>query len=555
MSLEESDLFKDQLEKDARRKKIIIIIFFLMIPVIVVILFVVKQFMYTENHTKRLYVNKNNLGDSVKYVALSKYEIYNELTSKYEWKESELPEIEDSVEYIDIKELSNAIGYNYSVGEYKSFKGDNEYITLDNGYEIITFKSGDRYYRKYLNINAFSEKKDFAGIKDVSFKNNPDSYVENLKFKSPPIIVGDAMYVAIDDISTMCSINTDWSGEYWKYITTLDYMVKGLKLPKGYSKISTYYEDLRAVVDGYVVVGNGTKKNKSVEFGVYKLSDYDKAFIDVKYVDVFYQQSTKQFYLTNSVGRVGIAIDNGGNSAKTIVEPRDYTNIALIDEEHHLYKVEQNEKYGVLQIDSEIHEIVPPEYDEIGYNYKDVYTDEIGTEYLWYDKYIPVKRNNRVGLFKVGNPDKGLLQVLSTSFSDFGYISEEIQVEGKEESILVVPGSEGVYGLVISRLGAYGLYDLNAEKITLPCIYEKFFAITENGKRTYYCEYSGEKYELSDYFANIDGKGTSIKNVDESGNYIDGDSQNNEDNNDNDSQSDEDTENEEQRSEEEENNE
>ena len=87
-------------------------------------------------------------------------------------------------------------------------------------------------------------------------------------------------------------------------------------------------------------------------------------------------------------------------------------------------------------------------------------------------------------------------------------------------SLLVVPPETGVYGIVISRNGAYGLYDINAEKVVLQCVYDKFYSITENGIKTYYCEYGGNTYELSEYFSNVDGNGLSIKDVDKNGKYI-----------------------------------
>ena len=524
MNLEESDLYKEQLEKELSNKRVVaagigVCIFF-------VILFIVLMMYisYKDKNTDKIYIDKVNSKAKIDYLAIPADKIKDELVDKYEWDEEDLPTYEKDPIYIDVKALSTALKYTYMVGEYKKYNEDNESATIQGKYEIVSFKSGTEYYQKYLNSDYIGDKDGIAGISGMTFKNDATKYVENYRFSSPPISDENGnIYVALADIPKMFNVQIDWSGEHWKYITTLEAIVKSTKLPAGYTSLSGYYENIRAMADGYIIVGTGNAGDKTTQYGVYKAKNIAEPFISAKYSDIEYQQNTGQFYLTNSDGKVGLAYDSGSEMAKVIVEAGEYTNISLLDDKQELYEIEKNNEYGVIQKQDEVVTIIDPEYQEIGYEYEDDFiyeTENIGTKYLWFDKYIPVRKNGKVGLFKVGNPKDGSLNALAVRFEGFGYISDEEQVSGNKENLLTVPGETGVHGLVVYRNGAYGLYDLNTGKIALQCVYDNIYALTENGIRTYYCELNGEKYELSSYFSNIDGNGTSIKNVDKTGKFI-----------------------------------
>ena len=522
MNLEESDLFKEQLERDINRKRTIIIALAICTVMVVLMIILISYINYKDKHTNKIFINKQNAGNGkIKYMTIPADDIKDELLAEYGWDEDDLPEYSEDPVYIDVKALAEGIGYTYMVGEHKKYNEDTSSATLQNGYEFATFKAGNEYYQKYLNPDAFNNKEGYAGIAGIVYSNNPNTYVENYKFSSPPLIIDDVMYVALDDISKMFNLVVDWSGEYWKYITTLDAVVKGVKLPTGYTTLNGYYENLRALVDGYVVVGSGEAKDQSTVYGVYKRNNYKEPFITVQYSGVLYQQNIEQFYLTNSEGKVGLADDNGADKARVIITPGEYTDISLIDDKLNLYQIEQDDELGVLQKADELLTIVNPEFEEIGYNYQEEFPSYyIGTNTVWYGKYIPVRKNNKVGLYKIGDPKRGSLQALAPIFEGFGYISKDEQISGNEENLLVIPPETGIFGIVIARNGAYGVYDLNAEKVVLQCVYDKFYSITEKGIKTFYCEYGGNTYELSEYFSNIDGAGMSIKNVDKNGKYV-----------------------------------
>jgi len=522
MNLEESDLFKEQLEKDTNRKKAVSIALAVCSILVIVMIALISYIRYKDRHTNKIYINKQSVKTKkINYITVKASEIQDELMAEYGWDKEDLPEYESDPIYIDAVALAENIGYEYYPSGYKKSYEDSSSATFNNGFEIASFSAGSEYYQKYLNPDALKNKEGYAGIKEVVFSNDPATYEENFKFSSPPIIKDEVMYVALDDIPKMFNLVVDWRDEYWKYITTLDNVVKGIKLPTGYTVLSGYYENLRAMVDGYVVVSTGEAKDKTTVYGVFKRNNYSEPFITVQYSNVLYQQNVNQFYLTDSDEKVGLADDNGSKRARVLVNPGDYSDITLIDDKLNLYQVKKDNEYGVIQKADEMFTIVNPEFDEIGFDYKEQFPNaDLGTSMVWCEKLIPVMKNNKVGLYKIGDPRDGSLQALAPIFEGFGYISPDVQASGNQSNLLVVPPETGVYGIVISRNGSYGLYDINAEKVVLQCVYDKFYSVTEGGIKTYYCEYGGNTYELSDYFSNVDGNGLSIKNVDKNGKFI-----------------------------------
>ena len=58
MNLEESDLFKEQLEKDTSRKKAIIIALAVCALLVIVMIALISYISYRDRHTYKIFVNK-----------------------------------------------------------------------------------------------------------------------------------------------------------------------------------------------------------------------------------------------------------------------------------------------------------------------------------------------------------------------------------------------------------------------------------------------------------------------------------------------------------------
>ena len=522
MNLEESDLFKEQLEKNTSRKKTIIVALVVCVVMIIVMIALIVYISYVDKHTNKLFIDKT-VTKKVDYHTISKDVVYDKLIGDYGWEEENLPELMDDPIFINVKALAEALGYNCRPGEYKRFDEDTNSITLESRFEIVSFTAGGEYYQKYLNSSAIDSKAAIGPFTGLQFANNVENYVENYRFSCPPIVDDSgAIYINIEDIDKMFNAQKNWNGEYWKYITSLNSLAKSVKLGDAVANVSGYYENIRAIADGYVVVGDGPANNQKTRYGVYKLtSTSGEPFISMQYANIIYQQNTEQFYIYDAEKKVGLAYDDKSNTAKVIIKPGDYTDIELIDDKLNLYKVEATDEYGVVQKSDELKTIVNPEFSEIGYDYKEEFPSyDIGSQYVWCDKFIPVQKGGKLGLYKVGDTEKGSLQALPVSFDGFGYISKEKNESGNEESLLVIPPETGIFGIVILRNERYGIFDLNSEKVVVPCNCKKFYSKTQNGITTYYClPDDGSEIELSNYFSNVDGSGKSIKNVDSNGKY------------------------------------
>ena len=272
----------------------------------------------------------------------------------------------------------------------------------------------------------------------------------------------------------------------------------------GYGEISGYYENLRAMLYGYAIVGNGDgEKTTSTAYGVISLSD-GKEIISMKYDDIKFIQNAKEFYITVANGTVGIL----GSDGSTIISPSEFEEISLMDEEKELYLVKKGEEYGVLNRNGKV--IIYAENDEVGYDVSDFVSETIENPYVLYGKVIPVQKSGKYGLYNLDGELK-----LRLNYDGLGYISTESKSSGNEESTLLIPPSVGICGVVVNLNDLYGIFDVNTEELILPCSYSKIYSITRSGKTTYYVEFNGERIELEQLL--VDAK---LNNVDENGTLL-----------------------------------
>ncbi len=513
MNLEESDLFKKELESNNKKKRTIII--GILVSVIIIILLIVFIFYinYTDKHTHKLFINRDYA--SARYRSKLEYKTLTDDEIKSVLKNYGIPEEEIKIEksedpnkyYFNIKSIGEELGYKYFVGLYEEYDIDQEAATLQNTFEYVSLKFGENYYEKRYD----STTGQLGGI--ATTLSYDSDYVERYKLINP-ILKDDSnnLYVSLDDLVDMLNITYKWGDEYWKYIISLDYIVntEAIKVAKSFKgmSLSSNYDNLKALKDGYYVMSNGTG------FGVFKAAT-SNFILSQTYADVVYKSNIKEFFVTVDSGNVGLADDNG----KIIINPNDYEKLSLIDDTYKLFQVGENTgdgkntKYGVYRQKISAEKIIPPDYDEIGYSISNFPVDSyIGTKYLWFNKYIPVKAVNdsdKYGLYTIdGN------QVLTDNFNNFGYISKD----NTKVSALVIPKEVGINAIVVGRGGKYGLFDINKDKMVLHPVIDAFYSKYSNGKRTFYYDY-GEDVgkELSKL---IDDLG--LRDIDKNGNYFEG---------------------------------
>lgn len=398
--------------------------------------------------------------------------------------------------YIDIRALSSVLGYTYTKGEYKKYNENEDSCYLQNNFEIVALSSGKSSYDKYIEM---SEKATIADIAVTS--KNKNGYQETFQIEDPIIFENGRIYVPLTAIPKMLNVGVDWQ-QYRKKFFTLENQIAKTQsaiTKAGYVEMSGYYENLRAIIDGLVVVGNGQSEKESRYYGVYSLNDNSEK-ISIKYDEVTYSQSVGEFYITVENGTMGLLDAEGG----TIIAPSEFEEISLIDQKNQLYLVEKDKEYGIVNRRGKI--LVYAENDQIGLTEEDVneFTLEtIENPNLLFDKCIPVEKEGKVGLYnKEGN------LILNVNFDGFGYKSTAAsKTSGNEQSVLLIPSTVGINGIVINRDDTYGIFDVKSEKILLPTSFEKIYAITQKGKTTYYMvDLSGTTYDLKEY---LDDQGLS----------------------------------------------
>ena len=206
MNLEESDLFKKELESNNKKKRTIII--GILVSVIIIILLIVFIFYinYTDKHTHKLFINRDYA--SARYRSKLEYKTLTDDEIKSVLKNYGIPEEEIKIEksedpnkyYFNIKSIGEELGYKYFVGLYEEYDIDQEAATLQNTFEYVSLKFGENYYEKRYD----STTGQLGGI--ATTLSYDSDYVERYKLINP-ILKDDSnnLYVSLDKIHTFAS--------------------------------------------------------------------------------------------------------------------------------------------------------------------------------------------------------------------------------------------------------------------------------------------------------------------------------------------------------------
>lgn len=479
MNLEESDRYKERLEKNTRHRRGVMLSIVLCGCLVAFLFILIIILKYQDSITEKLFLDK-------KQVALPKGFYIME---------------KDKV-YLNVKEVANLLGYTYTKGEYNKFNEDEDSCYLQNDFEIVSMAVNSEKYKKYVNVTTGSPT--ISDIK-VTMKNK-NGYNETFSLKNPLKFVDGKIYASIDDVIEMLNVSIDWQKYRFRFYS-LDYLVNSAREQAGkigITQISGYYENLKSVLYGYIVVGkNTTSGGTNTVYGVVDFSG--KEIISLKYDDIKFVQNVREFYITVANGTMGILDEKGS----TIIGPSEFQNISLLDDENQLYLVEKSGEYGVINRNGKV--ILHAENDGIGYDTSPYELVEVKNSSLLLDTCIPVKKDGKYGLYN----KEGEL-VLGIAYTDFGYkATSKSTTSGNEQSVLIIPPSVGVNGIVINLNDLYGIFDVTTQKILLPCSFSKIYAITKSGETTYYAELGGEQINLKDYL-----KSNGLSNVDEDGKPI-----------------------------------
>lgn len=391
---------------------------------------------------------------------------------------------DNGTNYVNIKELSDLLGYTYTKGEYKKYNENADSCYIKNNLEIVAMTAEKSTLTKYIEVVEGAPELVQEGPYGIDMRveeQNGDS--NTFVLEKPVKQIDGELYLPFEYIIDVYNMTVDTSvkNRIRMYtLPTLFQSAKQLAAQLEYGTISGVYENIRAIPYGLVVVGdNGI-------FGVIDLKGQE--ILSVKYEHLQFLQNTEEFFM-RAENTVGLLDKTGG----TIIKPMDYDNISILDEIEELYIVEKNRKYGVVNRDGEV--VIHVDYDRIGLkNIADFKISTLRNNYLLLDKYIVAEIDDKLGLYDI----KGK-ELLKPVYEGFGYLSD---VSG-EDSVLIVPKEVGMSGLVINFDGRYAIYDADKENIAVPAVYSKIYSVTKAGETTYYAEFNGEQLLLKDIIKSL----------------------------------------------------
>ncbi len=479
MNLEESDSFRDELEKNLKKKKLVIASIIMCALLMILLFALIIYIQYQDSITEKFFLDDKQIA-----------------------KPTEVYKVVEGITYVDIEKFvnllktsqSSTMQYSYQNGNYGLYDEEPSSCLIDNGYETVAIASDKEYYYKYIN-KAAPEEPIIAGI-EVSIKSEY-GYSEKFNIENPIRYIDERIYVPLENVPEMLNVRIDW-GEYRKRIYSFENLITSataqIAKMQNNQVMSGYYENLKALIYGYAVL----QKADETYYSVYSLQDGSDR-LSSKYKDITFVQNVQEFYITADNGTMGLVSADGDSIIKT----SEYEKISVLDDDNSLYIVEKNEEYGVISRKGK--NVIYTEYDGIGYDTSKFTLESINNSKLLADKLIPVEKNKKYGLF-----NKDGENVLNVSYDGLGYIAPVSTTSkttrskaGEEESILMIPKSEGVNGIVINQGDLYGIFDIDSESLFLPCSFSKIFAIRKSGEIIYYVEFQGEKFELKEYLEKL----------------------------------------------------
>ena len=484
MNLQESDLYKEKLEKNTRNRRGVMLSIVLCAFLIAFLFIMIMILKYQDSITEKLFINDTQIAIP----------------------EGFYKKLEEGI-YLDIREIASLLGYTYTKGEYNKFNEDEDSCYLQNNFEVVSMAVQSNKYKKFIEVTGTPA---IAEIQ-VTMKNE-NGYNETFGLKKDLKFIDGKIYASLEDITEMLNVQINWQ-EYRFRFYSLDYMItyaKNVVGKAGYTEMSGYYENLKSVLYGYTIVGNGSEDKDSL-YGVISLEN-GKEIISIKYDDIKFVQNVREFYVTVSNGTMGILADDGS----TVIAPSEYEDISLLDDENQLYLVEKDNEYGVVNRTGK--RVVHAENDEIGLDVSKFDIIEIENSSLLYGKCIPVKKDEKYGLYNLSGD-----LVAGIVYDGLGYNSTATSTtSGNEESVLLIPPTVGIKGIFLNLNDLYGIYDVSTERLLIPCSSSKIYAITKSGETTYYIEIGGQQYNLKDYL-----KERNLTNIDENGEFIENSSNEN----------------------------
>lgn len=351
----------------------------------------------------------------------------------------------------------------HTIGEYKINSEDTSkmYVEAKDGTETTSF---------FLNSTLISK-----------IPPNTVGDYENIELTAPVTAVDGKLYINSEGF--MQGFNAIFAYNKEKNsidIQTLPYLVKYYETNiknYGYDKLSEDFNNQKALIYGMIVAS----KESTGKFGVINARSGEE-LISPRYNAIEFIESAGEFIITNTNDKMGIAYASGATKINVL-----YDDIKVLDSSLKYYLVKSNDKYGVKNSNEET--VLHIEYDKIGVDTSEFQTDQIKSQYILYDKVIPVCLNNKWGLMDLnGN------KVTEIEYDEIGCINTNM-TEKVVNNAMTIGDSEVI---IVSKDNLYGGVSTRGD-LLIPIMFNYIYSITSAGETTYYMTYNEKDYLAMDY--------------------------------------------------------
>ena len=397
-----------------------------------------------------------------------RFELDQKAVSQYS---SDLFVFEEDKVYVSLKDISDMINYDYYNGGYKQYSEDITSCYLEGENEVATFEEGSNtIYKTPSNILDY----------------------EVFTIKDPVKMINNKLYVTTEGLSIACNLQISYEkSKNELVIYTLPFLNNYYTTNSKYTAIYKNFNNQKAVLYNLLVMQNVENTDQSysendIRYGIYTLEG--KEVVGMKYTNIEFIESKKEFLVTTEENKVGILTAEG----ETKVKPQ-YDDLKQIDKDLNLYLATNNNKKGVIEKNGKI--LIYLEYDEIGVDTAEFANNNIKDPYLLFDNAIPVKQNGKWGLY-----DKTGKLILPVQYEDIGCIANNKNLN----NILIIPDVEGIviaeeYELEENKkIVLYGIVDAYG-KTLVPAGLETLYSVTSNGREEYTMIHNGTSYDVIDY--------------------------------------------------------
>lgn len=272
-------------------------------------------------------------------------------------------------EYISIKDVAELLSYEYDNGGYKEDGIDTMKCYIKNKNLVSGFELGTNIIYKYEEGT------------------NLDYQYYELNYNI--ITYDNKLYISMVDLARAlncsCTINSN----------------KEIRINSMENLAKTYEEKLK---DSGYVMAQDQNSQKALTYGwiivskdgLYSVLDTSlEKIISSKYSSIYFDECNLNYIVSNTSGQYGIIATTG-----VVQHPLKYDGLELLNYENKLYKVKNNNKYGIIKADGTM--LTQIIYDDIGYKAdpanKILYTLIIPDLNGKMGKTIVVKQNNKYGL-------------------------------------------------------------------------------------------------------------------------------------------------------------